>query len=247
MIRNVQKKLWNAYNIIHELLEDRQYSFDYIKDSNSNFEPISDTVDPEENTEDVKEYIEPKITCRIVDEEIFYKVITPIKCEDDQIIREPYTQNTIDNLTICARRNETGEWILVYFVLEKLNYDLIKKYVYNKIELYKNIHRIIFVTHAPRDVKSIIPKYQKSPVEKYTLEHFYIEWLQFNRSRHELVPKHIQILYKFDNDTSKFPILNSEDIQAKWLGLQENDIVKIIRPSSTNGFATTYRICKKIK
>ena len=88
---------------------------------------------------------------------------------------------------------------------------------------------------------------------KLNLQVFDIKQLQFNISKHELVPKHElvnddkevnEILEKF-MIKSKFqlPIILKTDAMAKYLGLKNGDIVKISRASQTAGEYIVYRCC----
>lgn len=88
---------------------------------------------------------------------------------------------------------------------------------------------------------------------KVTLQQFDIKNLQFNISKHELVPKHE--LVRDENEVkdivsryslkSKFqlPIILKTDAMAKYLGLKNGDVVKITRVSQTAGEYIVYRCC----
>lgn len=88
---------------------------------------------------------------------------------------------------------------------------------------------------------------------KLNLQVFDIKLLQFNISKHELVPKHElvsdesevkEIMEKF-MIKSKFqlPIILKTDAMARYLGLKNGDIVKITRVSPTSGEYIVYRCC----
>ncbi len=82
---------------------------------------------------------------------------------------------------------------------------------------------------------------------------FDIKELQYNISRHVLVPKHelisdeqeIKDLINKYSLKSKFqlPHILKTDPMSKYLGLRSGDIVKIIRTSPTAGEYITYRCC----
>lgn len=88
---------------------------------------------------------------------------------------------------------------------------------------------------------------------KIHLQVFDIKVLQFNISKHVLVPKHDvirdekeikSIIEKFSLKTKyQLPIILKTDAMAKYLGLKNGDIVKIIRDSPTSGEYVTYRCC----
>lgn len=88
---------------------------------------------------------------------------------------------------------------------------------------------------------------------KLNMQLFDIKVLQFNISRHELVPKHeivkdesiIKNIVQQYSLKSKFqlPIILKTDAMAKYLGLKNGDIVKITRVSPTSGEYVVYRCC----
>jgi DNA-directed RNA polymerase subunit H (RpoH/RPB5) len=88
---------------------------------------------------------------------------------------------------------------------------------------------------------------------KLNLQLFDIKVLQFNISRHELVPKHeiirdenvIKNIITQYSLKSKFqlPIILKTDAMAKYLGLKNGDVIKIVRVSPTAGDYVVYRCC----
>jgi DNA-directed RNA polymerase I, II, and III subunit RPABC1 len=88
---------------------------------------------------------------------------------------------------------------------------------------------------------------------KLNLQVFDIKLLQFNVSKHELVPKHEVVT---DEDEIKriveqmclknkfqLPIILKADAMAHYLGLKNGDVVKITRVSPTSGEYVMYRCC----
>jgi DNA-directed RNA polymerase subunit H (RpoH/RPB5) len=88
---------------------------------------------------------------------------------------------------------------------------------------------------------------------KTNLQVFDIKQLQFNISRHILVPKHevvgsdeeIKEIMEKLSIKSKFqlPIILKTDAMAKYLGLKNGDIIRISRVSPTAGEYISYRCC----
>ncbi len=88
---------------------------------------------------------------------------------------------------------------------------------------------------------------------KLNLQLFDIKILQFNISRHELVPKHevvrddavVKDIVAQYSLKSKFqlPIILKTDAMAKYLGLKNGDVIKITRVSPTAGEYVVYRCC----
>lgn len=88
---------------------------------------------------------------------------------------------------------------------------------------------------------------------KLNMQVFDIKQLQFNISRHVLVPKHevvdneddVKVIMDRLMLKSKFqlPILLKSDAMARYLGLKNGDVVKISRVSPTAGEYIIYRCC----
>lgn len=88
---------------------------------------------------------------------------------------------------------------------------------------------------------------------KLNIQVFDIKNLQYNVSRHVLVPKHelvtdeeeIKKLIHNFNLKSKFqlPLILKTDAMAKYLGLKNGDVVRITRVSPTAGEYVMYRCC----
>lgn len=88
---------------------------------------------------------------------------------------------------------------------------------------------------------------------KLNMQVFDIKQLQFNISRHVLVPKHelindeaeVKSIIEKLSLKSKFqlPIILRTDAMAKYLGLKNGDIIKITRTSPTAGEYISYRCC----
>jgi DNA-directed RNA polymerase subunit H (RpoH/RPB5) len=84
------------------------------------------------------------------------------------------------------------------------------------------------------------------------LQYFHAQQLMFNPTKHEYVPKHIKLSDKEASDfmneymiKSKLymPIILHNDPIAKWLGLKQGDIVKIVRYNENSGVSFYYRSC----
>lgn len=87
-------------------------------------------------------------------------------------------------------------------------------------------------------------------LEKDNLKIFSLNELQFNFSRHFLVPKHIRLdnletkrvvkLYRLQTK-QQLPYLLTSDSQCRYNGFRVGEIVKIIRQSRTSGTSISYR------
>jgi len=90
---------------------------------------------------------------------------------------------------------------------------------------------------------------------KLRLRFFQAATIVNDPSGYAIVPKHRKIskeesekilhdLYLKSDETKQLPTIRfHEDMQARWLGLVENDIVEITRPSPSAGEYIVYRVC----
>lgn len=81
---------------------------------------------------------------------------------------------------------------------------------------------------------------------------FLLKELQYNPSRHSLVPLHEKVpeedtkalLEKYQlKNRFLLPLILRQDVMAKYLGMRHGDIVKISRRNQTSGEYTYYRCC----
>ena len=112
---------------------------------------------------------------------------------------------------------------------------------------------IIFITKdaLPQTITKLVDNYYND--KNYYIQIFTINNLQFNITKHSFVPKHelldsneaINIINKY-NLTSRFHLPNilKKDPIAKYYGMRNGDICKIIRKSETAGVYESYRCCR---
>jgi DNA-directed RNA polymerase subunit H (RpoH/RPB5) len=88
--------------------------------------------------------------------------------------------------------------------------------------------------------------------KKGMLQFFQLSELQFNPTKHQLVPPHrklsadetTEIMNKYlVKSKLQMPIILRTDVIAKWLGLKQGDIVEIIRYNENSGKSYYYRCC----
>ena len=185
-------------------------------------------------------------------------------------------------------RAEASIYNTIYYVkfienrLKKYEFTQLNNEVRDLInEEEDKIHRIIIITDdsLPHQTKSLINNINKArkilPNENQEdyenamgnvdekdkvlqYEHFKLERLGYNPTKHILVPKHIllseeetkEVLETFNAKKSHFPAIkiddgvsgNEPDPIAKWLGLKAGDMVKIEGKSSVAGKSIKYRV-----
>ncbi|KAM3133547.1 hypothetical protein pb186bvf_014389 [Paramecium bursaria] len=116
--------------------------------------------------------------------------------------------------------------------------------------------QILLITNGDPNNTKTVDKKAKSEIDKlnkeqnFRIELFHIDDLIFDITKHELVPRHIPIndeekralLQKYRMTESQLPRILLSDPVAKFLGLRQGNVVKIIRRSETAGEYVTYRI-----
>ena len=127
------------------------------------------------------------------------------------------------------------------------------------VDLYERSHILIISseTPSPSVLTSIQQKDKamqtKSPTSHSILQVFTLKELQYNPSKHILVPKHElmadeneikELLVKYQvKSKNHLPHILKTDIMAKWLGLRIGDVIRITRYNENSGIYHYYRCC----
>lgn len=230
--------LWNCNRTIQEMLVARGYS---------------DQLDLDDNDED---RIDEK---EMVATEKNFETTLKKLCGDTNNL----TQAVLDRLTYLRQHTFTGEWIYVFFVMQKIGKNLISSYVKSMDEA--GVSRAILVS-VPLDEKgglddqSVLTPFALKDIAKHStdkkiIEHFYTHELTVNLLNHETQPKSMKILTPDEiADVKKllhcsvdapppFARINPEDPSAKFLGLQIGDMIECTCHSPTVGETVRYRVC----
>ena len=232
--------LWECNKTIQEMLKARGYS-DHFDD---------EQID---HTNIVKEY------------QIFEDKMKSLMSEVETSDKVELTQNVLDKLTYLRQHEFSGDFIYVFFVIDKIGVNLITGYVESMAEL--QVSRAILVSVPNEDSfgnHSILTPFAQKEINRYKqkdgkiIEHFYFDSITKNILDHELEPKEIKILTDDEKDEVLLKInskvLDKSDIPplqriryndplAKFLGLLEGDIIECICNSETVGECVRYRVC----
>lgn len=126
------------------------------------------------------------------------------------------------------------------------------------VALYERSHVLIITSESPSPsvLTSILQKdkaMQSKTTEHALLQVFTLKELQYNPSKHILVPKHElmdneqeikELLVKYQvKSKNHLPHMFKTDVMAKWLGLRVGDVVRITRHNENSGVYYYYRCC----
>jgi DNA-directed RNA polymerase subunit H (RpoH/RPB5) len=157
---------------------------------------------------------------------------------------------------------QTSKTTVIFALTKKLRkyvMDELKNYegdINNFITKYGNKKNVILIFNndtVSQPVITQLNKYDKLfQKNDGQLQYFHAQQIMFNPTKHEYVPKHIKLSEKeaseFMNEymiKSKLymPVILHNDPIAKWLGLKQGDIVKIVRYNENSGVSFYYRSC----
>lgn len=156
----------------------------------------------------------------------------------------------------------TDNTTIIFALTKKLRTDIIDQLKKSKanidsfIDTYNGKNNIILIfgndiltTPTITQLNSIDKILQK---KKGMLQYFQLNELQFNPTKHQLVPPHrkltteetTEIMSKYlIKNKLQMPIILRTDVIAKWLGLKQGDIVEITRFNENSGKSYYYRCC----
>lgn len=134
--------------------------------------------------------------------------------------------------------NKKQKQIQVLWINGKMGIDEFKK-IYESI-ITTDIKQLIFVCEEKNTIHTTNAISMVKKTSGIKIEIFMDVELGYCPVEHELVPTHIlcskkqekEILKSFP-DKSKYPLILSSDVIAKYLGAEKGQIIKIIRPSMT--------------
>lgn len=162
--------------------------------------------------------------------------------------------NTID---IKLKDSNGNNVIVKYLFTSKIRYSNIINTTEALIEdeIINDNDTIIFIIKDKLSSDETLEEYFKTIYDKKQIfcQYFWINSLTLNITKHEKVPKHIiltndekeELIKKCQiNSPDKLQFIKKTDPVAKYHGMKEGDICKIIRSSETAGLYINYRLCQ---
>ena len=162
----------------------------------------------------------------------------------------------------------TDKTAIIFALTKKLRQDIIEELKKNKIDIdvlvkdktqdnkYFGKYNIILIfgndiltTPTITQLNLIDKVLQK---KKGMLQYFQLNDLQFNPTKHQLVPPHRKLNQEeataimnryLIKSKLQMPLILKTDVIAKWHGLKQGDIVEIIRYNENSGKSYYYRCC----
>jgi DNA-directed RNA polymerase subunit H (RpoH/RPB5) len=156
----------------------------------------------------------------------------------------------------------TNNTTIIFALTKKMRQDIIEQLKKNKNNIdtfvndYNGKYNIILVfgndilTTPTITQLNLIDKILQK--KKGMLQFFHLSELQFNPTKHQLVPQHrklspeetTEIMTKYlIKSKLHMPIILKTDVIAKWHGLKQGDVVEIIRYNENSGKSYYYRCC----
>jgi DNA-directed RNA polymerases I, II, and III subunit RPABC1 len=148
---------------------------------------------------------------------------------------------------LCQKRDDPTDQIFVFFADEaKVGVKTIRGYA-ETMEGEKIFRAIVVVEQG---ITPFAKQVLQNLAPRLNMEQFHESELLVNITEHVLVPKHIllmaeekkALLLKYKLKETQLPRIQVNDPIARYYGLSQGDVVKIIRPSETAGRYVTYRL-----
>jgi DNA-directed RNA polymerase I, II, and III subunit RPABC1 len=118
--------------------------------------------------------------------------------------------------------------ITVFFILNvKLNIDIIRPFF---LFIDTNQIRHVFIVHS--DEMTVSARKILSNINA-RIELFSVVDLQYNPTKHDLVPRHTRVSREGVKEIDKFPTLRIHDPIARYYGYSSGDLIRIERKNRT--------------
>lgn len=143
----------------------------------------------------------------------------------------------------------TDDTLLVMYVTLRQNGTAIRSDLKKRIERHRRV--IMVFRELPINSDTVLARL-KEDFPDVAFEMFGLSELQYNVTRHVLVPKHVRIrdparivkvLQAYGVKRAQLPIIHHSDVMCRYLGVEVGDLVEVHRTSPTGGVHVAYRMC----
>lgn len=173
-----------------------------------------------------------------------YSTTQQILTLEEFMAQFPSAQTNPGCLNFTVSKPESGDFLALHFTNdEKLSKASFDKIIQDYIS--QSIPSLVLITVAKLNpsCKALMK------ASKLNIEHFLIEELQFNVTKHCLVPPHRiliqgqseELLKKLRTDQGSLPTILTSDVVCRYIGGKVGDIIEIERDSLTTGKSLYYR------
>jgi DNA-directed RNA polymerase subunit H (RpoH/RPB5) len=139
--------------------------------------------------------------------------------------------------------------LLVMYVTLRQNGTAIRSDLKKRIERHKRV--IMVFREPPINADTILTRLKEDFID-VAFEMFGLGELQYNVTKHVLVPKHVRIrdpariskiLQTYGVKRPQLPIIHRNDVMCRYLAVEIGDMVEVHRTSPTGGVHIAYRMC----
>lgn len=168
---------------------------------------------------------------------------TAIQTVSEMITQRGYKITESDDEKIIGT-NPAGDQIAVFTQsVAKFNVDRVKEYISLLHKMNINHCIVIYTDSVTSTTKKIVENSVDIKIELFNQEE-----LQYNVTKHRLVPKHIRLPSEESKNFKKLyglkhPSILRTDPVSRFYDFQRGDVIKIVRTSGGDEFVT-YRIVK---
>ena len=182
-----------------------------------------------------------------------YRSIQTIK---EMLLDRGYTFNSLDKFQLGELNAIIDKHMIFSIPIEEINFNVI--FMLTNEQRVAKLKKILDEKNTDMNViivsKDIINETEKKKLIKleFNIELFNLTELQYNVSKHDLVPKH-ELLKEDEIETliaslqlkskNQLPHILKTDPMARYLGAKSGNIIKITRISPTSGIYFVFRIC----
>lgn len=143
--------------------------------------------------------------------------------------------------------------MIVVYMTSRHNGSTVRSDLKKRVNTDRHKHVLLVFREVPPNMDQVVSKLKSDMPGLSKVEVFGLADLQFNVTKHALVPKHehvcdpkeIQRLMRAFGVQRKnqFPLIPKGDPVCKYLGVDAGSLVRVTRPSPTGGQHVAYRCC----